>query len=112
MLLSISQVSTFLILSFLSLTDIHAQNTTLSPIILPAPPGPYVTRLEIQELVDRSRPDPYNSTLKYNRLLTSILTPVPKSQCSEICEAQYMPPATAAGRRQNLSRERTLFRAS
>jgi hypothetical protein len=109
MLLSISQVSTFLTLFFLSLTDVHAQNTTLSPIILPAPPGPYVTRLEIQVMVDMSRPDPYNSTLKYNRLLTSIFTPVPKSQCSEICEAQYMPPAVAAYNDKVFDLNETLF---
>jgi hypothetical protein len=46
--------------------------------------------------MDTSYPDPYNSTLKYNRILTSIYTPVSKSQCFKFCEEQYYPPAVAA----------------
>ncbi|KAN0121855.1 hypothetical protein V8E51_000181 [Hyaloscypha variabilis] len=47
-------------------------------------------------MVDTSRPDPYNSSEKYRKLLTSVFTPVLKSKCSKLCHAQYMPPAVAA----------------
>ncbi|KIM95718.1 hypothetical protein OIDMADRAFT_133611 [Oidiodendron maius Zn] len=80
----------------MSLGPVHAQNTTLPPIVVPTPPGPYATRMEIKVIVDTSHPDPYNSTLKYNRILTSIYTPVSKSLCLKFCEEQYYPPATAA----------------
>jgi hypothetical protein len=93
MLLSMLLVCTFPVLR---LAPVHAQNTTLPPIVVPTPPGPYATRMEINVIVDTSHPDPYNSTLKYNRILTSIYTPVSKSQCFKFCEEQYYPPATAA----------------
>ena len=93
MLLSMLLVCNFLILR---LAPVHAQNTTLPPIVVPTPPGPYATRMEINVIVDTSHPDPYNSTRKYNRILTSIYTPVSKSQCFKFCEEQYYPPATAA----------------
>jgi hypothetical protein len=94
MLLSILRVSTLIIIS--SLTYVNAQSTTLPPIPIPTPPGPYASRLEIKVMVDTTYPDPYNSTQKYNRLVVSILTPIPKSQCSQICEAKYMPATLAA----------------
>jgi hypothetical protein len=84
-------------------------NTTLSPIILPAPPGPYVTRLKIQVMVDTSRPDPYNSSEKYRRLLTSVFTPVLKSECSKLCDAQYIPPAVAASYDESYSPGNPIF---
>jgi hypothetical protein len=77
-------------------TSVTPANTTASPIIIPAPSGPYGTELKIQVMVDTSRPDPFNSSENYRRVLTSVFTPVPKSDCSQTCEAQYMPPATAA----------------
>jgi hypothetical protein len=83
-------------------TKFTAANTTLTPIMLPAPPVPYLTALKIQVMVDTSRPDPYNSNERYRRLLTSVFTPVPKSESSELCYAQYMPPATAAAQDQAL----------
>ncbi|PMD32642.1 hypothetical protein L207DRAFT_639926 [Hyaloscypha variabilis F] len=89
-------VRTFLVLRLVSLAPVHAQNTTLPPIAVPTPPGPYATRMEVKVIVDTSHPDPYNSTLKYNRILTSVYTPVSKSQCLEFCEEFYYPPATAA----------------
>jgi hypothetical protein len=52
--------------------------------------------MEIKVIVDTSHPDPYNSTLKYNRILTSIYTPVSKLQYLKFCEEQYYPPAAAA----------------
>ncbi|KAF2092889.1 hypothetical protein NA57DRAFT_49394, partial [Rhizodiscina lignyota] len=76
--------------------SVFAQNITLSPIILPAPPGPYVSKLSVHVLTDTSRPDPYNSSEPHRRLVVSVFDPVPKSQCSKTCEVQYMPPATAA----------------
>ena len=74
----------------------NATNTTLSPILLPSPPGPYVTEFKIQVMVDKSRPDPFNSSEKYRRLLTSVFTPVLKSDCSKLCHVPYMTPAVAA----------------
>ena len=93
---SMLPVSTFLVLCLMTLGPVHAQNTTLPPIVVPTPPGPYATRMEVKVIVDTSHPDPYNSTLKYNRILTSIYTPVSKSLCLKFCEEQYYPPATAA----------------
>lgn len=69
----------------------------------PSPGGcPHTSRAVCQAdggskvIVDTSHPDPYNSSLKYNRILTSIYTPVSKIHCSEHCEDAYYPPATAA----------------
>jgi hypothetical protein len=66
------------------------------PNCIPGPPGPYVPSLEIKTLVDSSRPDSCNTTLKFNRLLTSIFTPIPKSHCFKLCNVTYMAPAVAA----------------
>jgi len=90
------RIFAFCILLLFLVTKVAPANTTLSPIILPAPPGPFVTELKIQVMVDTSRPDPYNSSEKYRRLLVSVFTPVPKPECSKLCNAQYMPPAVAA----------------
>jgi hypothetical protein len=60
MLLSMLLVCTFPVLR---LAPVHAQNTTLPPIVVPTPPGPYATRMEINVIVDTSHPDPYNSIL-------------------------------------------------
>jgi hypothetical protein len=99
------RICAFSILLFLvtKVAPANTTNTTLNPIILPAPPGPYVTELKVQVMVDTSRPDPYNSSEKYRRLLTSVLTPVPKSECSELCTAQYMPAAVAAAYDESLT---------
>lgn len=71
-------------------------NTTTSSIIIPKPPGPYLTEFKIQVLVDKSRPDPFSSSEQCRRVLASVFTPVPKSDCHKFCEVQYMPPITAA----------------
>ena len=89
-----------IVLLFL-VADVAAANTTttttiISPVILPTPPGPYLTALNVQEMVDTSRPDPYNKSEMYTRLLTSVFKPVPPSECPKVCEAKYMPKATAA----------------
>jgi hypothetical protein len=82
---------------YLSLaTKVVPTNTTASPVVLPAPPGPYLTKLKIQVMVDTSRRDPYNTTEKSRKLLTSVFTPVLQSDCSHIGDVQYMPLATAA----------------
>jgi hypothetical protein len=100
-------VFSFFFLCFV--TGVTPANTTLSPIILPAPPGPYVTKFKIQVMVDTSRPDPYNSSEKSRRLVTSVFTPVLKSDCSNICDAQYMPPATAAVEDKGIGATEPLF---
>lgn len=73
-----------------------ASNNTSGPIVIPAPPGPYLTKLDIQVMVDTSRPDPYNSSQPYRRLVTSNYTPILPSNCANVCNAQYMPTVTAA----------------
>jgi hypothetical protein len=78
------------------------------PIILPAAPGPSVTTLKIQVMVDTSRPDPYNSSESYRRLLTSVFAPVPKSECSKLRNTQYMPVAVAAAYDESLSPEQPI----
>ncbi|KAE9362766.1 hypothetical protein N431DRAFT_433535 [Stipitochalara longipes BDJ] len=114
MVLLDSRICTFSSLFLFLVTKVASQNTTLanttlSPILLPAPPGPYVTRLRIQVMVDKSRPDPYNSSEKYRRVLTSVFTPVLKSECSKSCNAQYMPPAIAASYDESLSPGEPIF---
>jgi hypothetical protein len=100
------------IISFLLLLlgyEAAAANTTLSPIIIPAPPGPYATEFEIQVMVDSSRPDPFNSTEKARKILTSVFTPIPTSECSNFCNVQYMPRATAAGEDAAIGSSEPLF---
>lgn len=103
------RICAFSILFLFLVTKVAPTNTTLNPIILPAPPGPYVTELKIQVMVDTSRPDPYNSSERYRRLLTSVFTPVPKSECSKICDAQYMPPIMAADTDEAIGTTEQLF---
>ena len=86
----------FAVVLLFFIVTVTPTNTTLPALIIPAPSGPYVTRLKIQEMVDTSRPDPYNSSEKSRRILTSIFTPVLRSDCANICDVQYMPPFTAA----------------
>lgn len=104
-------ICAFSILLFLvtEVAPANTTNTTTSPIILPAPPGPYLTELNIQVMVDTTRPDPYNSSEKYRRLLTSVFTPVAKSQCSKLCNAQYMSPAVAASYDESFSPTDLIF---
>jgi hypothetical protein len=90
------RICTLSVLFLFLVTRVAAANTTLGPVILPVPPGPYAPALKIQVMVDTSRPDPYTSNEKYRRVVTSVYTPIPKSECSKTCQAQYMPPATAA----------------
>jgi hypothetical protein len=78
------------------------------PYHTPAAPGPCVTTLKIQVMVDTSRPDPYNSSESYRRLLTSVFAPVPKSECSKLCNTQYMPAAVAAAYDESLSPEQPI----
>jgi hypothetical protein len=99
-----------ILVSFFLLTEgAAAANSSSSPILLPTPPGPYLTALDIQVMIDTSRPDPYNSSLPYRRLLTSVFTPVPKSECSQVCDAQYMPPLVAANQDKSIGAPTGLF---
>lgn len=59
-------------------------------------------------MVDTSRPDPYNSSESYRRLLTSVFAPVPKSECSKLCSTQYMPAAVATAYDESLSPEQPI----
>lgn len=98
-----------LVLPLFLLTCKSVVNTTINPINIPPPPGPFVTELSIQVMIDSSHPDPYNTSIPYRRLLTSIFTPVPKSECSNVCTAQYMPPVTAALEDKAIGTNQSLF---
>jgi hypothetical protein len=61
--------------------------------ILPQGTGPYRSHLQVLELVDHKRLDPYNTT-HVRRLMVSIFTPVSASTC-HLTKTLYMPPVIA-----------------
>jgi pimeloyl-ACP methyl ester carboxylesterase len=63
-------------------------------IVLPRSKGPYTTTLAIEEWVDSSRIDPFNSS-HARRIMISRFDPVPVSGCT-LEQVQYMPNVTAA----------------
>jgi pimeloyl-ACP methyl ester carboxylesterase len=63
-------------------------------IVLPRSTGPYATTLAIEEWVDTSRIDPFNSS-HARRIMLSRFDPVPVSRCS-FEQVQYMANVTAA----------------
>lgn len=62
--------------------------------VFPAPDGPYKVQWINQELIDKSRPDPFNATHP-RRMMVSNFLPIPSAQCKKICKVPYMPPAIA-----------------
>ena len=79
--------STFALLNFVS--------TCFAEILLPNPGGPYQVSLNISELVDTTRQDPYNAT-HLRRIMVSRWDPVPPNQCYRNEKTPYMTPKTAA----------------
>jgi pimeloyl-ACP methyl ester carboxylesterase len=63
-------------------------------IVLPRGKGPYATTLAIEEWVDSSRIDPFNSS-HARRIMLSRFDPVPISRCN-FQQVQYMANVTAA----------------
>lgn len=63
-------------------------------IVLPRGTGPYATTLAIEEWVDSSRIDPFNSS-HARRIMLSRFDPVPVSRCN-FEQVQYMTNVTAA----------------
>jgi pimeloyl-ACP methyl ester carboxylesterase len=63
-------------------------------IVLPRSTGPYATTLAIEEWVDSSRIDPFNSS-HARRIMLSGFVPVPVSRCN-LEQVQYMANVTAA----------------
>ncbi|KAH3916203.1 1-alkyl-2-acetylglycerophosphocholine esterase [Parastagonospora nodorum] len=63
-------------------------------IVLPRSTGPYATTLAIEEWVDSSRVDPFNSS-HARRIMISRFDPVPISRCN-FEQVQYMTNVTAA----------------
>jgi len=63
-------------------------------IVLPRSTGPYATTLAIEEWVDTSRTDPFNSS-HVRRIMVSRFDPVPVAQCN-FEHVQYMTNATTA----------------
>jgi len=72
----------------------QAPITTNEPLILPQGHGPFRSSLRIAELVDKSRLDPYNKT-HTRRLMVSVFSPVPVSECAKTVLVPYMPPVVA-----------------
>jgi hypothetical protein len=66
----------------------------LASTVIPMPPGPFSVHFAETELVDKSRPDPFNSTHP-RRLMVTRFTPVPKRKCARVCAVPYMPVAIA-----------------
>ena len=63
-------------------------------LVLPPPPGPYAVTMLAEELVDRGRLDPYN-TSHPRRMMISRFAPIPRERCSSNCHVEYMPPLVA-----------------
>ena len=72
MMLSMLPVSTFLVLCLISLGPVHAQNTTRPPLVVPTPPGPYATRMEIKVLWIHPIPTLTTSLLLRERSLSNV----------------------------------------
>ncbi|KAF2189227.1 hypothetical protein K469DRAFT_764247 [Zopfia rhizophila CBS 207.26] len=71
---------------------VHPNNESFT---LPQGTGPFRTTLNVSELIDSSRQDPFN-TSHVRRLMISSFTPIPSSQCKELSKVPYMPPTVAA----------------
>lgn len=65
----------------------------VNSLLLPLPNGPFNVSLQIRELTDHSRPDPWNSSHP-RHLMVSRFDPVPPSQCLP-CTVPYMTPLVA-----------------
>jgi hypothetical protein len=68
-------------------------NTTAIP--LPTPEGPYASSIIVEELTDKSRPNPFNGSSAYRQLVVSYYEPYLKKDCANIGEMEYMPAAVA-----------------
>lgn len=58
--------------------------------------------------LSRDGSGPYNSSESYRRLLTSVFAPVPNSECSKLCNTQYIPAAVATAYDESLSPEQPI----
>ncbi|KAH8909823.1 hypothetical protein BR93DRAFT_924828 [Coniochaeta sp. PMI_546] len=76
-----------------SILSLALLGSLVTPLLLPQPNGPYNVSLQIEELVDHSRPDPWNASHP-RRLMVSRFDPVSPSKCAS-CKVPYMTPLTA-----------------
>jgi hypothetical protein len=60
-------------------------------ILIPGPDGPYAVVMTSEELIDHGRPDPWNASEPYRRIMVSRLTPVPQDGCVRKCRTPYFP---------------------
>ena len=72
-----------------------ASGNAFVPTVLPTGSGPFNSTLQIAELVDSSRVDPYNST-HLRRIMISRFDPVQLHDCGSIQLVPYFPPIVAA----------------
>ncbi|KAH8679062.1 Alpha/Beta hydrolase protein [Tricladium varicosporioides] len=65
--------------------------------LLPRPTGPYQLTLNVSQLIDTSRKDPWGKdTVKYRRLMISRFDPLPLNTCYRNKKVSYMPPSVSA----------------
>lgn len=88
-------------LTELVLLALAGTSSLVSGLLLPQPYGPYNVSLQTKELVDNSRPDPWNSSHP-RRLMVSRFDPVPPSKCAS-CTVPYMTPLVASAEDEILS---------
>lgn len=62
--------------------------------VFPQPDGPYKIQWVNSELVDSTRPDPFNATHD-RRLMISHFTPILNEHCVKTCKVPYMPEEVA-----------------
>jgi len=62
--------------------------------VLPQGTGPFKSSLTLSELIDKSRPDPFNAS-HARRIMISCFDPTPASSC-KLTQIPYFPPVTAA----------------
>ncbi|KAJ9666399.1 hypothetical protein H2201_003587 [Coniosporium apollinis] len=83
-----------LLISIISIGSLFCPTLINASVLLPPPTGPFSVSLDTFELIDTSRPDPWNST-HTRRLILSRFDPLSPHQCRRTCPIPYMPPGTA-----------------
>jgi hypothetical protein len=68
-----------------------------SGILLPRPSGPYQLTLNVSELIDYSRKDPWEmGPIKYRRIMISRFDPLPPNTCYRNEKVSYMSPTISS----------------
>lgn len=67
----------------------------ITAIPLPTPEGPYASSITIENLTDKSRPNPFNGSSAYREVVVSYYQPYLEDECFKVGEADYMPAAVA-----------------